>query len=196
MNQFIKIAIIDNSITWRFILINLLEKHNDFIVVLGCDDDEEFINKINAYSIDVLIIDFNFPKKDGISVLIKLKSILKNVPIIVFSTIFDKTLNQTFYDLGIHYYISKSTYEELEKTIYSIFKLDYKERKKKIELSESEIILLKHICEEVDKNEICEKLCISLSSYEKKRKALADKLKIKNSSVSLAMWAVKNNILK
>jgi hypothetical protein len=25
MNQFIKIAIIDNSITWRFVLINLLE---------------------------------------------------------------------------------------------------------------------------------------------------------------------------
>ena len=62
MNQFIKIAIIDNSITWRFVLINLLEKHNDFIVVLSCDDEEVFINKINDYSIDVLIIDFNFSK--------------------------------------------------------------------------------------------------------------------------------------
>lgn len=124
MNQFIKIAIIDTSITWRFVLINLLQKHNGFVVVLGCDDEEEFIKKINDYSIDVLIIDFNFSNKEGINVLIKLKSILKNVPIIVFSTIFDKTLNQTFYDLGIQYHISKSAYEELEKTIYSIFKLD------------------------------------------------------------------------
>lgn len=58
---------------------------------------------------DVLYLDLNMPHKNGLDCLQEMKSDerLKQIPIIIFSTSFDKEVVELLYEHGAHYYIRK-----------------------------------------------------------------------------------------
>jgi CheY-like chemotaxis protein len=58
---------------------------------------------------DVLYLDLNMPRKNGFDCLaeIKLHEKLKELPVIIFSTSFDKEVVTSFHEKGAHYYIRK-----------------------------------------------------------------------------------------
>jgi len=69
---------------------------------------------------DVLFLDLNMPRKNGIECLteIKLNDTLKDLPVIIFSTSFNLEVVDLFYQKGAHYYIRKpGEYEKLRKII-------------------------------------------------------------------------------
>ena len=69
---------------------------------------------------DVLFLDLNMPRKNGIECLteIKLNDTLKDLPVIIFSTSFNMEVVDLFYQKGAHYYIRKpGEYEKLRKII-------------------------------------------------------------------------------
>ena len=69
---------------------------------------------------DVLFLDLNMPRKNGIECLTEIKMIdkLKDLPVIIFSTSFNTEVVDLFYQKGAHYYIRKpGEYEKLRKVI-------------------------------------------------------------------------------
>jgi CheY-like chemotaxis protein len=69
---------------------------------------------------DVLFLDLNMPRKNGIACLKEIKSSekLNHLPVIIFSTSFDKQNADLLYALGAHHYICKpAEFSQLKKLI-------------------------------------------------------------------------------
>lgn len=195
MSKNINIAIVDASVTWRHLLSSLLEKNN-FLVTHKCNDEYELLDNISNSRIDILIIDININNKNGLDVVKLLKVKLPKTPIFVYSLICDPIINQKLLNVGVIKCFHKNNFKDLERELFKFFKLEFVNKKTDFELSNQDLELLNLICLDYDKYEISEKLCISLSTYEKKRKSLAVKLNVKNTNVALVIWAFKNNIFE
>ena len=71
---------------------------------------------------DMLFLDLNMPRKNGLECLsaIKENDRLKNLPVIIFSTSFDKEVVNKLYTSGALYYISKpNEFTKLKKVIHN-----------------------------------------------------------------------------
>ncbi|MDB5210525.1 MAG: rcp1 2 [Sediminibacterium sp.] len=69
----------------------------------------------------VLFLDLNMPKKNGFECLAEIKQDdgLKDLPVIIFSTSFDRDIVNLLYDKGAHYYISKpNEFDKLKSVIH------------------------------------------------------------------------------
>ncbi|MES2592595.1 MAG: response regulator [Bacteroidota bacterium] len=71
---------------------------------------------------DVLFLDINMPRKNGIECLteIKLNSKLKDIPVIIYSTSAHDDIADMLYEKGAHYYLQKCDYLDLTKNIQGI----------------------------------------------------------------------------
>jgi CheY-like chemotaxis protein len=70
-----------------------------------------------------ILLDLNMPKKDGREVIKEIKSIpiLKNIPVVVFSTANSHLEIQRCYDLGANSYITKpNSFEQLVRTVNNL----------------------------------------------------------------------------
>jgi response regulator RpfG family c-di-GMP phosphodiesterase len=58
---------------------------------------------------DVIFLDLNMPRKNGVQCLLELKSNeeLKLIPVVVYSTSFEQRIADMLYNNGAHYYICK-----------------------------------------------------------------------------------------
>ena len=69
----------------------------------------------------VLFLDLNLPRKNGFECLTEIKkhSLLKKIPVVIYSTSYDERMSNQLFDSGAHYYICKpADYEELKKVIH------------------------------------------------------------------------------
>ncbi len=168
---------------------------------------------------DVLILDINMPKLDGIGVLKTFKNRSFKQKTIILSGLSDPKIVQEMIALGANGFIEKGSASEhiiqAIKAVYkgeqyysdeikdSLFDLYINESKtdEAIKssvadepLTEREIEVLKLITQELSTAEIADKLNITVKTIETHRRNLYKKLKVKN-VVGLAIYAVKNNIV-
>lgn len=71
---------------------------------------------------DVLFLDQNMPKKNGSECVLEIKShkALQSLPIIIYSTSIFENVEELFYNSGAHYYVRKTSLEELKKVLSAI----------------------------------------------------------------------------
>ena len=71
---------------------------------------------------DAIFIDLHMPKLDGIECVIAIKrnKDLKRIPIIIISNAINKKEVDQFNRLGVYYFLSKSTFEDLEASLKNI----------------------------------------------------------------------------
>ena len=74
---------------------------------------------------DVLFLDLNMPRKSGSECLaaIKLNKNLKQLPVIIYSTAFNKYAMDIFYRNGAWHYICKTNFTEFKKNLHHILLL-------------------------------------------------------------------------
>jgi CheY-like chemotaxis protein len=75
---------------------------------------------------DVLYLDLNMPRKNGFDCLaeIKMDEKLKQLPVIIFSTSFDKEVVNHLHEKGAHFYIRKpAEFTQLKKVIHKSLEL-------------------------------------------------------------------------
>jgi len=220
-------AFLDNKIT-----VHIADDHqiliDGVIAVLGLERDidvvgfslngEEVIDWFAAHSSDVLILDINMPKVDGIEVLRKFQA-MEDVPkIIILSSYDDIKLIKEVLAMGASGFIpKKSAGEHIVKAIRKVAKGDQyfsdevTEKMMKTlmgkpmhesnvdgvlinSLTRREYQILKLISQQYTTKEIGETLTISESTVETHRKNLIRKINVKN-SVGLAIFALKNEIV-
>ncbi|GAC1595671.1 MAG: hypothetical protein NVS3B19_18220 [Ginsengibacter sp.] len=100
-------------------------------LTLLSDGDElmQLLNKSDRPLPHALFLDINMPKKSGIECLKEMRKTdrLKNLPVIMFSTAFERELVNSLYESGVKYYIRKpANFTELVNVIEKALSLiDY-----------------------------------------------------------------------
>ena len=86
----------------------------------------QLLNEKNGRLPDVLFLDLNMPRKNGIDCLLEIKSNenLKQFPVVIFSTSLSPEVVGQVYKNGAHYYIRKpNEFGQLKKLIYKALTL-------------------------------------------------------------------------
>lgn len=73
---------------------------------------------------DLLFLDVNMPRKNGLECLneIKMLEVIKDIPVIIYSTSLDDSAVDEFFNAGAHCYLKKDVFQVLLQHLQSILK--------------------------------------------------------------------------
>jgi len=208
----------DDHALMREGLKQLIELENDIVVVCQSADGKETIDKVLKYKPDVLLLDINMPKLNGIDVLRRIKDLGIDTKIIMLTIHDDKEYILETMKMGADGYVLKdSDADSLIKAIRDVkegrtyiqpsiaFMLNDKSditdnesynRLKKIEsLTNREYEVLTLIAEGLNNKEIADKLFISEKTVKNHVSSIFKKLDV-NDRIQAAIFAYKNSIKK
>jgi len=206
----IKIAIIDDHQLFREGIKLVLNQTNNFEIIYESDNGNDFINFLDKVTPDVVLMDINMAKLNGIETTKKALKIKPTIKILTLS-MYSDTLHYTqMINAGVKGFLLKNAnIYELKQSITEVFnggnyfsqkilqKLASKSLLKinnnlKDEITEREGEILYQICNGLTSSEIAEKLYISIKTVEVHRTNIFRKANVRNVA-ELIIWAIKNN---
>lgn len=117
----VKIMIADDHSMIREGLKNLLELDGDIQVISEAVDGEDCLDKLQVVKPDVLLLDINMPKKNGLEVLKSLKSKKSKLKVLVLTVHNEIEYLMKAVDIGVNGYVLKdSESAELKKAIFTV----------------------------------------------------------------------------
>ena len=120
-NMAVKIMIADDHSMIREGLKNLLELDGDIQVITEAVDGEDCLEKLQLVKPDVLLLDINMPKKNGLEVLKSLKSRRSKLKVLVLTVHNETEYLMKAVDIGVNGYVLKdSESAELKKAIFTV----------------------------------------------------------------------------
>ena len=206
----ITIALVDDHRLFRSGIVHLVSSFNRYSVLFEAGDGEEMIRRINSrQKPQIVLLDINMPKMDGISTAKWLRSNHPEIKIIVLSMFEDAEKVLTMVRMGVRGYILKDAepadFEDALKKVsndeiyYPEFvtrhlvhniNIDYTLAK----LNSREIEFLKLSATELTYKEIAKYMNLSSRTVDGYRDALFEKLGIK-SRIGLVLYAIKNKLI-
>ncbi|MFO7964357.1 MAG: response regulator transcription factor [Desulfobacterales bacterium] len=216
MNKAKKVVIVEDHAIIRDGLRSLLEKFKNVEVVGEAEDGLKAIRCIKEKKPDLIILDINMPKMDGLAVIHEIKTVLPQIKIIVLTMFKEEEYIIETFKSGVEgYCLKSSSFEELKMAIEAIFSgkqfispeisdkvmEGFIESQKKIKqksawesLTQREKEVLKLVGEGYKNKEIADYLCISVKTVEKHRANIMKKLDMHTAS-SLAAYAVDKGLV-
>ena len=210
----IKIMIADDHSMIREGLKSLLELEGDIQVVAEAEDGVDCLEKLKICTPDVLLLDINMPRKNGLEVLQTLKSSKSKVKVLVLTVHNEVEYLMKAVDIGVDGYILKdSESAELKKAIFSIVegenyiqpslipslnsKMIEKNRDEgKIEsLTKREFEVLKLLAVGMYNKEVAEKLNISERTVKNHVSNIFKKIEVTDRTQA-AVFAIRNNLIE
>lgn len=217
MSKNIKIGIAEDHDILRQTISQLLHAETNFSVLIQASNGHELLCKMMDQPVDVVILDLNMPVMDGKETL---KSISKmegaEKPAVIILSMFDSEEHiRKYIGMGANAYLSKGCeYPTLVRAIKDTCKNGYhfndrvtrqlvtdvmresaKPSKNVIDspLSEREIEIVRHICQQKTNTEIATVLGISQRTVENHRLRVMKKIGAKT-SVGLLVYAMRNGL--
>jgi DNA-binding NarL/FixJ family response regulator len=184
----------------------ILEIDPNMQVVEEAHNGQEVLDFVSNNDVDVIIMDINMPVMDGITCSRKLKSINKNIKIILLTMYAQKSFVEDIVKIGIDGCLLKSnTGKELTEAIVRVHsgKSYYDqigqfnskdEAIKKHKLTEREVEIIRGLADGLTSDTIADDLSISLHTVRTHRKNILKKLDLHNSS-ELVHYALNNGII-
>ena len=118
----VKIMITDDHSMIREGLKSLLELDGDIEVIAEAENGEECLQKLLTVKPDVLLLDINMPKMNGLEVLKSLKDAKSKVKVLVLTVHNETEYLMKAVEIGINGYVLKdSESAELKKAIFKIY---------------------------------------------------------------------------
>ena len=118
----VKIMITDDHSMIREGLKSLLELDGDIEVIAEAENGEESLQKLLSVKPDVLLLDINMPKMNGLEVLKTLKDAKSKVKVLVLTVHNETEYLMKAVEIGINGYVLKdSESAELKKAIFTIY---------------------------------------------------------------------------
>lgn len=217
-NSKTSIIIADDHGLMREGLKQLLELESDIEVIAGAGDGMETVEKVLQYRPDVLLLDINMPKMNGIEVLRRLKDLGVRTKIIMLTIHDDREYLFETMKMGADGYVLKDCdADSLAKAIRDVNdgknyiqpslssmivdesnnKNDssHKELKKIELLTKREYEVLTLIAEGMNNKDIADKLFISEKTVKNHVSSIFRKIEV-NDRIQAAIFAFKNNIKK
>ena len=210
----IKIMITDDHSMIREGLKNLLELEGDIEVIAEAEDGEDCLNKLLTVKPDVLLLDINMPKLNGLEVLKKLKERKSKVKVLVLTVHNETEYLMKAVEIGINGYVLKdSESSELKKAIYAIYDgenyiqpslipslnskmIEKNEDEIKIDsLTKRELQLLKELAVGKFNRDIAKEMEISERTVKNHISSIFKKLDVTDRTQA-AVFAIKNDLIK
>lgn len=210
----VKIMIADDHSMIREGLKSLLELEGDIQVVAEAEDGVDCLEKLKICTPDVLLLDINMPRKNGLEVLQTLKSSKSKVKVLVLTVHNEVEYLMKAVDIGVDGYILKDSESvELKKAIFSIVegenyiqpslipslnsKMIEKNRDEgKIEsLTKRELEVLKLLAVGMYNKEVAEKLNISERTVKNHVSNIFKKIEVTDRTQA-AVFAIRNNLIE
>ncbi len=204
----IRVIIVDDHRILRDGIKSLLKEMDDVELVAEASNGLEFLDLLKTCQADIVLMDINMPKMNGIEATREGLIRYPGLKIIVLSMYDDVNYYDSMIQLGVHGFLLKeSNYDDLQKAIKSVSDgipyfsqqlllnlLKVKNKSPQISLTSREKDVLNLICLGLSTQEIADKLYLSVSSIEKHRSELLEKTNSANST-ALAVFAIKNNLV-
>ena len=215
MNK-IKILLADDHKIFREGIRSILEKEKDLDVVEEAANGEELLEKLTKTKVDVIILDLDMGKPNGIEITEIINQKYPEVKILILSMIGLHDFVIQALEMGATGYILKNTgKDEVITAIRSVAKGDsyfskevssrlveelnkpktLKKRSEGIPLTSREIEVLQLIAQEFSNPEIAERLFISIRTVDTHRRNLLEKLGLKNTA-GLVKYAIMKGLVK
>ena len=210
----VKIMIADDHSMVREGLRSLLELDGDIQVIEEAVDGEDCLEKLKTCKPDVLLLDINMPKKNGLEVLQCINKSNLKVKVLVLTVHNEVEYLIKAVDIGVDGYILKdSESAELKKAIFAITKgenyiqpdlipalnskiIEKNSDKDKIDsLTKREFEVLKLLAVGMYNKEIAEKLNISERTVKNHVSNIFKKLEVTDRTQA-AVFTIRNNLIK
>jgi len=215
----IRIAIAEDQSIFRNGLSKLLNDIDGFEVVLAVENGQLLIDALETTEIDLALIDFRMPVKNGIEATKEVRDRFPEVKVLLLSMYDDVEFVELAIENGANGYLSKDDdAEEIQLAIKSAVETGYylNDRTSKMFVAkmmhsgkiqpvfepspgaifnENEMVILELICNEMTTQEIADKLFKSRRTIESARTLMMNKIGARN-VVGLVMYAIQNGMVK
>ena len=194
---------------------DVLEKSKQFVVLETFNSGKTLLQSPLLTESDVLLLDLNMPKTDGLQVLSELKKMRLPINVIVITSYLSSQLAEQCKELGVKGYLIKS--EELNRLVDNIhavvagesvfpdFSLPsiektndfsyFDEFLKKYKLTKREVEIIRLVCSDYSSKQIADKLFLSEFTVQTHRRNIIKKLGLDDSRISLYKFATENAII-
>jgi len=108
----IKILIADDHEIVRQGLKTILSEHSDLEVIAEAENGNEVLKIIQKTKLDIVLLDFDMPEKNGLDTLIELKSMKPMLPVIILSIFPEDHYGTRFLKAGASGYLGKASASE------------------------------------------------------------------------------------
>jgi DNA-binding NarL/FixJ family response regulator len=213
MQQDIKILIADDHKLFLEGIKTIINSIPELRVVADASNGEEVLVKLKSYYVDVVLLDIQMPKLNGIQTTQIISEKYPAVKLIALSMHMEKAFIEKMYNSGASGYILKSSHpEELIKSIFAVYKgekyysgeviphLLQDQQKDNFksnivpELTKRETEILTLIAREYNNSKIAAELFLSIQTVNTHRKNLLRKLDV-NNTAGLVKYAITNNLI-
>jgi DNA-binding NarL/FixJ family response regulator len=207
----LQIVIVDDHRLFRSGIASLINKFSQYKILFEAGDGEELMRKLTPkLKPDILLLDINMPKKDGIETAAWLRNTYPDICIIVLSMFEDAEKVLQMVKIGVKGYLLKDAEPaEFEQALKKVSEGDvyypefvtrhliqnFSRQSETVKLNSREIEFLKLAGSELTYKEIADQMCISARTVDGYRDQLFEKLQIK-SRVGLVLYAIKNKLIE
>jgi DNA-binding NarL/FixJ family response regulator len=210
----LNILIVDDHKLFREGLKLLLTNLEEIGEVWEASDGEIFLNMIKTYNPDLVLMDIEMPKVNGIDATTRALEQHPDMKIMALSMYGDEEYFQKMIDAGVCGFLLKnSEFSEVKRAILTaaqgnnyfteeiLYRLVSRFRSKPAQaepavvLSDREIEVLQLICKGMSNQEIADKLFISKRTVDHHRASLLTKTETRNTA-SLVIYAIKHKMIE
>lgn len=209
----IKLILVDDHRIFLEGLKELLEQQPSVKVVTTAENGKELFIKMQSYHVDVVILDIQMPKMNGIATALEIQQRYPEVRMLMLSMHSDKTFVQRVFDIGVHGFLTKTvSKKELLEAIREVymgrkyFRADaafsFLDRNRSatrtlpgaptLSKRETEVLIL--IAKEHSNRDIATMLHLSVETVNTHRKNLLQKLGAKNTA-GLVKYAIYKKLI-
>lgn len=217
MKSLPKVIIVDDHTLFREGMHLLVEQEGLGIVVAEADNGRDFLKLLNNHNPDIVLMDIDMPKMNGIEAT---KKALETRPTIKILALTMQNGKQDYIEMvnaGAMGFVLKTSgkyefqraitsilageqyfcNEILQKLVSSIIELNSNSDSSQgvFHLTDKEIPVLQYLCKGLSVSEIAEKIHRSVKTVEKHRSSLLEKTNTKN-TINLILYAIKNRLVE
>ena len=196
----IKILIADDHEVVRQGLKAVLREHSDLEVVSEAKNGNEVLEIVQKTKVDIVLLDFDMPEKNGLDTLIELKSMKPKLPVIVLSIFPEDHYGTRFLKAGASGYLGKASASERlveavrkvagggkyispEFTDKLVADLTIESEKPAHEiLTDREFQVLRGLASGKKMKEIADELCLSINTISTYRSRILQKMDLENNA--------------
>jgi DNA-binding NarL/FixJ family response regulator len=215
MSEPIKIVVADDHSLFREGILLVLKKEKSIVIAGEAADGDALLQLIDEVEPDVVITDIDMPLKNGIAVTRIVKQQRPKVGILALTMFDEEHLLVDMMDAGANGYLLKSSKKEelltaiqsakeggtyfCEQTSMQLSKMiaatKTVQKKEAVEFSETELSVMKLLCDQYATKEIADRTKLTISTVEKTRTRIIEKTGSVN-IIGVVIYAIRHGYFK
>ncbi len=212
-DESIKVLVADDHEIVRQGLKTIISEHSDLSIAGEAENGNQVLKILKKTKVDVVLLDFDMPEKNGLDTLIELKALYPKLPVMILSIFPEDHYGIRFSKAGASGYLQKSSAtDQLIDAIRKVFNggkfispaltdqlvmnLNKDEKRPLHEaLTDREFQVFRFLATGKKLKEIAAELCLSINTISTYRSRILQKMDLK-SNADVIHYAINNKLIK